>query len=170
MTSLSASVPDNSFLLPVTSFIGHSRELSETRVLLRSNRLVTLTGAGGSGKTRLAAQMARDLATEFRDGFTWCDLSSISEPSYVATNLATRLDLEDPENLVGDLQSCQQLIVLDNCEHLLTACATLAQMLLLACPELKFLTTSLQSLGLPQERVYAVPPLEVRPRHQLQTD
>ncbi len=154
-----------------TSFVGRLAELAELRQLLSTTRLLTLIGPGGCGKTRLAAQTATDLATEFADGVWWCDLVSVADPAYVPQAVAVALRLSDPAGrqpldvLAEALQKQRLLLVLDNCEHLLAACAALAHALLVACPGVTILATSLQPLGLTHERVWPTPPLQFPPTH-----
>jgi non-specific serine/threonine protein kinase len=160
--SRSGSLPS-----PHTRFVGRSRELSEIRRLLASNRLLTLTGPGGCGKTRLALQVAHELAAGFDDDVGWCDLAALSDPADVPQVIAAALNIREYsdrsllESLQDALQSRHTLIVLDNCEHVLTACASLAGVLLQACPHVTLVTTSLQPLGLPQETVWLVPPMSL---------
>lgn len=133
--------------------------------LLETTRLLTLTGAGGCGKTRLALQTAAQVASEFGDGVYWCDLASLSDPSYVAQTVARVLgSAEQPdrsalEAVIESIGTQQMLLILDNCEHVLEACAALASATLAACPHVKILATSQQSFGLPQEYAWQVPPL-----------
>ncbi|HTP08606.1 MAG TPA: tetratricopeptide repeat protein [Anaerolineae bacterium] len=151
-------------------FVGRSREISEVQNALRQFRLVTLTGPGGCGKTRLALECARQLIAAstdrlYADGVTWCDLAAVLDPAYVPERLVTALGLAEHANLsaadliIEALQSQQRLIILDNCEHLLAACTTLAEVILAKCPHVTILATSIQPLGLAQELPYSIPPL-----------
>ncbi|HEX9076869.1 MAG TPA: BTAD domain-containing putative transcriptional regulator, partial [Anaerolineae bacterium] len=151
--------------IPLTSFIGRKREMAEGKRLIASQRLVTLTGAGGSGKTRLAIQIATDLVDAFRDGVWWVELAALTEgalvPQAVAQALGVREVPNQPlsETLVHFLHARQLLLVLDNCEHLVNACAELAIELLSVCPDLKVLATSREALGLTGEVAWPVPTL-----------
>lgn len=135
--------------------------------LLATARLVTLTGIGGSGKTRLAVELARGAGAQFRDGVFFVDLTPLREPELVpqlvAQTLSLRLAPDQPplEALLEFVRPKQVLIVLDNCEHLLAACAQLAQHLLLHAHDLRLLATSREPLGIVGEAVYALPGLAV---------
>ncbi|CAG0928933.1 Putative HTH-type transcriptional regulator [Thermoflexales bacterium] len=151
--------------LPLTSFIGREEELAEIKRLLTTTRLLTLTGAGGCGKTRLALEMAHTSAPEFQDGITWVDLAPLSNPELVVPAVAVALQVrEQPdqpliETLTSLLATRQLLLVLDNCEHLLSACGPLTNSLLRVCAEVQVLATSREPLGTSRETVFLVPPL-----------
>ncbi len=155
------------FHLPTSPsrFIGRARELARVRELLQAASLLTLTGLGGSGKTRLALRTATNIAPNFADGIYWCDLTHVSDLNYVPHAVASILGIAEQrdhsatETTVEFIHTRQVLLVFDNCEHVLDACAMLAAALLAECPNAKILTTSLQPLGLPQEKIYPVPPL-----------
>jgi predicted ATPase/DNA-binding CsgD family transcriptional regulator len=151
----------------LTSFVGRRHEVADVKRLLSASRLVTLTGVGGVGKTRLALRVAADLRRAFADGVWLVDLAALTDPALVTQTVAAGLGIRDQsaravqatlQEHVGDKQL---LLVLDNCEHLLDECAALADALLRAAPGLRFLATSRQSLGIPGERAMAVPPLTV---------
>jgi predicted ATPase/DNA-binding SARP family transcriptional activator len=152
---------------PLTSFIGREREIGAVKHSLDSARLLTLSGAGGSGKTRLALQVAFDVLDNYIDGVWWVDLASIAQASLVTPTVATALSIHLVagrtlvETLIDALQSRRLLLVLDNCEHLIAECAALAHDLLAACPPLTILATSSEALGLNGERVWPVPPLQL---------
>lgn len=160
----SSTPPDN---LPFagTPFIGRQAELHQLTTLLQTARLLTLTGPGGSGKSRLALQLATQQQHLYANGICWCDLAPLSDPANVPQAVAASLHIaEEPaiaisESLVRALRQRQLLLILDNCEHLLAACAALASRLHRDCPQLTLLATSLQPLGLPAEIVWPVPPL-----------
>jgi predicted ATPase/DNA-binding SARP family transcriptional activator len=151
--------------LPVhlTRFIGRAHELSELGRLIGTTRLLTLTGAGGSGKTRLAREVAAaDAGRHAKIG--WVDLAPVSDPASIAREVATALHIPDRggragEALIGTIGDTAMLLVLDNCEHLVDATAELVEQLLRACPRLVVLTTSREALGIPSETAWLVPPL-----------
>ena len=150
-----------------TSFVGRNSELARVRELLADNRLVTVTGAGGAGKTRLAVQVAGQLAGEFSGGVWYVDLAPITDPELVPTTAARALGLPDQpgrstmDTLTRFIADRQMLVVLDNCEHLLDACAALMVALLEACPELTLLATSREPIGVAGEVSWRVPSLSL---------
>ena len=149
----------------MSSFIGREAEIIEIKQLLAETRLLTLTGTGGSGKTRLALQVAADLLAEYPDGVWLVELASASDADLVTQLTAKALGIpEQPrralmETLVERLRSKRLLLVLDNCEHLLDACATLASALLKTCFNLRILATSREAIGVAGESVWQVPSL-----------
>ncbi len=151
----------------LTSFVGRRRELAETKRLLKEFRAVTLSGPGGVGKTRLALQVAADVRRVFRDGVWVVELAELRDPGLLAHVLADRLGLSDEsgrsvaDTVVGYLKQRTALIVLDNCEHIVDACAVFVEKLLVNCPHLHVLATSRQSLGFSGEAVVRVPGLPV---------
>ena len=151
----------------LTSFVGRVAQMAEIRALLADNRLVTLTGAGGAGKTRLAIQIAAGVASEYRDGVCYVDLAPVTHAVVVPVAVARALGLPDQpgrstmETLARFVGDRQMLIVLDNCEHLLDASAALAAELLAACPGLPMLATSRESTGVPGEVTWQVPSLSL---------
>jgi predicted ATPase/class 3 adenylate cyclase/DNA-binding CsgD family transcriptional regulator len=155
--------------LPVqlSSFIGRKAEISTIREALADNRLVTLTGAGGSGKTRLALQVASDIATEFADGVWYVDLAPITDPQVVTVTVARALSLPDQPGqptmdvLLRFVRDRRMLILIDNCEHLLDASAELVIALLGACPGLTVLATSREPIGVTGEVSWRVPSLSL---------
>jgi predicted ATPase/DNA-binding CsgD family transcriptional regulator len=154
--------------LGLTSFVGREREIPELKRLLADGaRLVMLTGPGGAGKTRLASAVALEVVENFEDGVWWVELAPISDPDLVAQAVARVLNVpETPgrspaEAIAEDLRDLEILIVLDNCEHLVAACALLAGALLRACPGLGILATSREVLGIAGERNFPVPPLSL---------
>jgi predicted ATPase/DNA-binding SARP family transcriptional activator len=153
----------------LTGLLGREWELAALEELLGKARLITLTGAGGVGKTRLAVELAAGMLREFRDGVWLADLAGIADPelvpSLVMETLGVRQSSGVPvmEALGFRLRSAELLLVLDNCEHLLGACAELAVALLGGSPGLRVLATSREPLGVPGEAVYVVPPLAVPP-------
>jgi predicted ATPase/DNA-binding SARP family transcriptional activator len=160
-----AAVADPHPSLPaeLTRFIGRQRELADVRALLSRSRLVTLTGAAGSGKTRLALELVAGLP-RFA---VWVELAALREPGLIAPAVAEAAGLRE-EVGSGDLKAVARLLqrrslllVLDNCEHLVDASAELADALLRDCPELTILATSREALGVRGERAWLVPPLDV---------
>ncbi|CAL9457259.1 hypothetical protein SUDANB171_02547 [Streptomyces sp. enrichment culture] len=165
----------------LTSFVGREADLSALRAELRTARLITLTGAGGSGKTRLAEQAA--LATDGRDRYpdgAWiAELAKLDHPTAVPGAVLSALGLRETsvehhhDPAARLLEYCagrELLLVLDNCEHVITAAATLAETLLTHCPRLTVLATSREPLGIPGERVRPVEPLPPAPAHRLFTE
>ncbi|WP_207546933.1 LuxR family transcriptional regulator [Mycobacterium kubicae] len=155
--------------LPVqlTSFIGRQREMAELRDVIAPHRLVTLTGAGGAGKTRLAVEVASERSAEFDDG-VWCvDLAPITIPEVVPVTVARTLGLPDQpgrstmELLTRFFGQKKTLLLLDNCEHLLDACVLLVEELLRRCPHLTIIATSREPLGVTGELSWRVPSLSV---------
>jgi predicted ATPase len=142
--------------LPIqpTALIGREAELAYVLELLGSSRLVTLTGAGGSGKTRLALQAAAELTDEFKDGVWWVPLAAFRDPSLVEPTIAQAVGAK--EGLVEHLRSKQTLLLLDNFEQLLDAASQIGA-LLAEAPDLRVLATSRERLGLATEREYTVP-------------
>jgi predicted ATPase/class 3 adenylate cyclase len=159
--------------LQLTRFIGREREMEAVKRLLQRTRLLTLTGAGGCGKSRLALQVAAELVGEYAEGVWFVELAALSEPALVPQTLAAALGVrEEPGRpllgtLVDALRPRSLLLVLDNCEHLLPACAQLAEGLLRSCPNVRLLATSREGLGIAGEQSYRVPCLSVPDPEQL---
>jgi predicted ATPase/class 3 adenylate cyclase len=156
----------------VTSFIGREQEMTEIRHRLAATRLLTLTGAGGAGKTRLSLQVAADLVDSYRDGVWLVEFAPLADPALVPQALATVLSVqEEPgvpitQTLAQHLKPKHLLLLLDNCEHLLSACAQLTDALLRQCPEVTLLATSREGLGIAGETLYRVPSLSLPdPQH-----
>jgi predicted ATPase/class 3 adenylate cyclase len=166
------AIPNN---LPVqlTSFIGREREMGEVKDLLAQARLLTLTGSGGCGKTRLALQVAADLLEDYPDGVWLIELAVLTDPALVPATVATALGVhEEPgrptlTTLAEALKSRTLLLVLDNCEHVVGACAQLAETLLRACPNVRILATSREALGIAGETAWRVPSLSLPQSHEL---
>jgi len=160
------SWPDN-LPLQLTSFVGREREMVQVRELLASNRLLTLAGPGGSGKTRLALAVAAEVARRFGDGVWLVELAPLSDPDLVPQAVASVLGVrESPDTpLVDSLRAHigprKVLLLLDNCEHLVGACASLVDALLRQCPDLRVLATSREALGVAGETLFGVPPLSL---------
>jgi predicted ATPase/DNA-binding CsgD family transcriptional regulator len=166
-SSLKTSRVRSSLLSPTSSFIGRARELRDIQQAVPEARLLTLTGAGGTGKTRLALEAAHRLADRFAGGATFIALDSISDPMLVLQTVAATLGVIEKrsrarlESLIEFLRDRECLLVLDNCEHLVHACASLVFALLEACPALRVLATSREPLRITGEHVYSVPPLNL---------
>jgi predicted ATPase len=154
----------NNLPIQLTSFVGREKELTELKELIESTRLVTLTGAGGSGKTRLALQVAAEMIRHFQNGVFFVALAPITEPSLVASTIAQALSLTETagrsilDSLKDYLQSKSLLLLLDNFEQVISGAPLVAE-LLAACAELKILVTSREGLRISAEREYSVPPL-----------
>lgn len=153
----------NNLPIQLTSFVGRELELSELSVLLRQHRLVTLTGAGGCGKTRLGLQAAAELVSDMDDGVWFVELAGLSDAQRLPQEIATAMHLPlrepDGETLGGELSNLRCLLVLDNCEHLVSEVAALVSKLLRSCAHVNFLATSRERLAVSGERVFVVPPL-----------
>ncbi len=155
------------FAPALTSFVGREQEVAEAIALLAEYRLVTVTGPGGMGKTRLAGEVARQVATRFADGAWLVELAAVPDPGQVAAAVAAGLGVPDTpgrsvtETLVAVLSRQQVLLVLDNCEHLLAAVAELCGTLLPAADDLRVLATSREPIGLPGEARLRLRPLPV---------
>jgi predicted ATPase/DNA-binding SARP family transcriptional activator len=151
----------------LTSFVGRERELAEAAALLRNSRLLTLTGAGGCGKTRLALELAGQRRGDFADGVWSVELAALGEPELIGPAIAQALDTRlasdrAPEiALAGHIGDRQQLLLLDNCEHLVEPIAHLAEALLRRCPRLTVLATSREPLRVPGEVTWRVPSLSL---------
>ncbi len=163
----SIDVHPHNLPIQLTSFIGRMREIAEVKGLLAAARLVTLTGSGGAGKTRLALQVAADVVEGYPDGVWLAEFAPIADPALVPKTVASALNVpEHPgrdmmETLVDALRPKALLLLLDNCEHLLAACRDLAAALLRKCPQLRILATSREGLGVPGETCWRVPSLSV---------
>ena len=158
-----------------TSFIGREKELAELRQLLARSRLLTLTGAGGCGKTRLCLQVAAESLERFPDGAWLVELAPLADPGLVPQTVATVLGLkEEPgkpitQTLTEHLKDKQLLLLLDNCEHLLDGCAKLVDMLVRQCLPLTILANSREALGIGGEQAYRVPSLSLPDPKQAHT-
>ncbi len=150
---------------PLTSFVGRTREIAEVKALLAQAPLVTLTGSGGCGKTRLALEVAQRLVEAYSDGVWLVELAALSDPDLLPQAIAGAIGVrEEParplsETLAEALRPRSLLLILDNCEHLLAACTDLAARLLGRCPGLRLLVTSQEALGVGGERPWRVPSL-----------
>ena len=157
----------NNLPAQLATFIGRARELTEVRALVASCRLVTLTGAGGCGKTRLSLQLAAELLDGSGDGVWLVELAAISDEDAVAPAISGALGIAGQpgrpalETLLDALALRATLIVLDNCEHLIGACAKTADAILRRCPRVHLVATSREPLGIGGETIYWVPPLSL---------
>jgi len=168
--------PPTNLPAALTSFVGRGRELAAVEYGLAQGpgacRLLTLTGAGGGGKTRLALEVAAAVRPHYPDGVWLVELAALADPALVPAAVAAALDLRELPGasfmaamaaLTDTLQVRRMLLVLDNCEHLVAACAGLAARLLRACPHLQILATSREALGIAGETVWRLPPLSLPP-------
>ena len=148
----------------LTPLLGRTRELDETTRLLGNTRLLTITGAGGSGKTRLALELARRAAGKFDDA-VWVDLAPLSHPDLIPQQLMAALRLREIPNrdeldvVIESLRERAVLLVFDNCEHLVDACAAAAETILRSCPRATILATTREALGVGGEQTWLVPPM-----------
>lgn len=155
---------------PTSSFVGREAETTSVAAALRDHRMVTLTGVGGVGKTRLALRVAGELASEFPDGVWLFELAAVTDAAAVPDAVASVLGVtqQPGQSLAHSLAAAQQsrvrLLVFDNCEHLLDATADLVETILAQSASVKILATSREGLGVADEQVWPVPSLDVRPR------
>ncbi len=163
----------NNLPTQLSSFIGRERAMAELQSLLATTRFLTLTGAGGCGKTRLALQVAATLLADFEHGVWWVELASLTDPAFVPQQVASSLGLsEQPgrpliDTLSEALQTRKLLLALDNCEHLIAACAQLVETLLRSCAALHILATSREAFNIPGETIWPVPSLAVPDAYHL---
>lgn len=163
--------PPNNLPQQVTSFIGRERELTEAKALLAGARLLTLLGVGGIGKTRLSLQMAAEVADAYPDGLWFVELAPLTDARLVPQAVASVLGIKEEagrpvvEALLKHVKYRQLLLILDNCEHLIQACAELARQLLQSCSHLKVLASSREPLHLAGETSYLVPALAAPGTH-----
>jgi predicted ATPase/class 3 adenylate cyclase/DNA-binding CsgD family transcriptional regulator len=161
------AVVSHNFPVQLTNFVGRGAQMTDLEKLLVDNRLVTLTGAGGAGKTRLAVEIAARIAADFLDGVWYVDLAPITHPGVVAVAVARAFGLPDQpghsmmDTLLRFVRDRQLLVVLDNCEHLLDASAELVVALLGAAPGLTLLATSREPIGATGEVSWRVPSLSL---------
>ncbi|HLZ30748.1 MAG TPA: AAA family ATPase [Chloroflexota bacterium] len=157
----------NNLPLQVTTFIGRQKEIVEVNRMLLASRLLTLTGAGGSGKTRLSLHVGAEVLQQYPDGVWFVELAPLAEPGLVAQRVAATLGVRDDpaqpiaRTLVSALAAKHLLLILDNCEHLIEACASLVEALIRGCPSLRVLCTSREALRIAGETVWRVPSLSL---------
>jgi non-specific serine/threonine protein kinase len=169
-----SDTPPNNVPLRLSSFVGRQRELQHVRELLARTRILTLTGPGGSGKTRLALEVAAEslLAGEYADGVWWVGLESLADGSLVLQSIAAALGLREQvsrplEQIVSEhVRARQMLLLLDNCEHLLRACESVVERLLGIAPHLRVMATSREPLGIAGEVIWPVPPLSLETQRE----
>jgi predicted ATPase/class 3 adenylate cyclase/Tfp pilus assembly protein PilF len=163
----SLDVFPNNLPVQLTSFIGREKEMIEVKYLLSTTRLLTLVGASGCGKTRLALQVTADLLEEFEDGVWLVELAALSDPALIPHEVASTLGLGEQakdrlmEALSNHLRRKKLLLLLDNCEHLVTASASLVNTLLRNCPNLRILAASREALNITGETTWRVPSLSL---------
>jgi predicted ATPase/class 3 adenylate cyclase/DNA-binding XRE family transcriptional regulator len=168
----SLEVMPNNLPVQYTSFIGRNDEIAEISRLLGSSRLITLTGAGGTGKTRLAIEVAGNVLNQFPDGVWLIDFASLHEPALVQQMIATALRVREEPNrkliqtLIDYLRPKNLLLLFDNCEHLVATCAEVADTLLQTCPNLRIFVTSREAFGIAGENQYHVPSLSLPTKEQ----
>ena len=157
----------NNLPVQLTTFIGREREIEDAKNRLISAHLLTLIGPGGTGKTRLALQLAADLLPYFYDGVWVAELAPLADPALIVQTIASVLGLREQlgmplgELVIDYLRAKNILLIVDNCEHLVEACAQLVDQLLHACPNLKIIASSREALGITGETIYRVPSLSL---------
>ena len=166
--------PKHNLPSQLTSFIGHEKDVERIQHRLTGHRLVTLIGVGGIGKTRLSQQVANQLMDDYADGVWLVEFAALNDPTLVPQSVATVFGVQQGaghsglvETLIHFLHAKTLLLILDNCEHLLDACAELADQLLKSCPNLKILATSREALGILGEALYQVPSLTIPDTQQI---
>ncbi len=168
-SAMSSQASRNNLLAQLTRLIGREREIAEIEHLINESRLVTLTGAGGVGKTRLAHKVGAGLLAQFPDGLWFISLAALTDATLILQVIATTLKLPDAQRstqldvITAHFETRHALLILDNCEHMIAACAELIVYLLEHCPGLHVLTTSRETLRVLGEVVYRVPSLTVPP-------
>lgn len=165
----------NNLPIQLTSFIGRETEMKQVKDDLKLNRLVTLASAGGSGKTRLALQLAAEIIDEYENGVWFVDLAALNDPALLTAKVNETLGIKEEskkaieETLIDFLKEKEILILLDNCEQLVHACAELAEKLLSSCPRLKIIATSREALNCKGEKTFRIPPLTMPDPNSQQT-
>ena len=157
--------PKHNLPAQLTSFIGRKNEMQVVKDLIREYRLVTLTGTGGCGKTRLACELAASILSEFKDGVWFVDLAPVSMEDLIIKEIIETLSIKEAPNqtlivtLLEKIKDQHALIILDNCEHLIKACAEIAGRVITAAPQIKILATSREALNIMGEKIWRVPSL-----------
>ncbi len=173
LKSLGAKATPNNLPQQPTSFIGMEKAQRDVRGLLEKTRMLTLLGMGGCGKTRLSQQVAADVMDGYPDGVWLVELGPISDATLVAQSVAQALGVKEEagmplaQTVAAVLKPKRMLLLLDNCEHLLSACAQFASALMRACPQVSLLATSREPLGIGGEQVFRVPVLSMPGRKQV---
>ena len=163
----------NNLPVQLTSFIGRENEVAELKQEMNQHRLVTLTGTGGTGKTRLALQVAADLIEKYDHGVWFIELAPLTDPNLITQTILSVMGIQHSQGRVPleilkeYLQDKKSLIILDNCEHLLDSCVRLVNTLLSSAPNLEILATSREALGIQGEQIYTVPSLSIPDVHHL---
>lgn len=167
----------NNLPVQLTSFIGREEEMEDVKYLLKHSRLLTLTGSGGAGKTRLALQVAADVIDDFTNGVWLAELASVFEPSLLYQTFLKVFGLNEeqsktPENILCDfLRDKEILIIFDNCEQIVSPCAMLAEKLISKCPKLKIISTSREALNCYGENTHKVLSLKIPdPKEEFSTE
>ena len=159
------SAPNN-LPIQITSFVGREHEIAEVKQALATTRLVTLTGSGGTGKTRLSIRVATEILDRFKDGVGFIELAPTTDSDLVPNTVANALGVREQSGhpllatLVDWFRDREYLIILDNCEHLLDACATFADVILRGSQQTRILASSREALGIAGETAYRVPSLQ----------
>lgn len=175
LKSLENTLFPNNLPQQLTSFIGREKAMAEVKSLLAKTRLLTLTGSGGCGKTRLSLQVAADVLEDYSDGVWLIELAPLTDPALVPQKVAQTLGIPEEagqtiqQTLIESLKSKHLLLLLDNCEHLITACAQLTAALLRSCPQVKALATSREALGIAGEQTYRISSLSAPDPAQIPT-
>jgi predicted ATPase/class 3 adenylate cyclase len=168
--------PSHNLPTPSTTFVGREKDREQATNFLHSSKMLTIVGTAGCGKTRLALQVAYDVLEDFVDGVWFVDLAPLSVPELVIPRVASTLGIDErgegslSDRLVERLKDKHLLFVLDNCEHLKSACADLAKLLLGACPQLRLLATSREALGVTIETAWRLQPLSCPSSDQVNTE
>ncbi len=163
----SISIATNNLPTQLTSFIGRERERNEVNEKLKSSRLMTLIGPGGTGKTRLSIQVAEDQLPEFKDGVWFVELAPLSDPKLIMQSIAAVFNVRTmpgmslQDNIINFLRAKNLLLILDNCEHMVEACAQLTDQILRSSPQLKIMISSREAIGINGETIYRVPSLNL---------
>jgi predicted ATPase/class 3 adenylate cyclase len=161
----SLEVLPNNLPAQVTSFVGRGREMAEAKRLIGTTRLLTFTGPGGTGKTRLSLQLAAEILDQFPHGVWLVELSTLSDPSMIAETIISAVDIREEADrpplttLVEALRTRNLLLLLDNCEHLIAACAQIASTILRQCPRIKIIASSREPLSIEGETLWPIPAL-----------
>lgn len=156
----------NNLPVQLTSFIGREEEIEKVKVLLKNTHLLTLTGPGGAGKTRLSLQVGADIIDEFANGVWFVELAPLTDPVQLQQEILKELGIKEEtkktleETLIAYLKDKELLIILDNCEHLIEACAVLTEKLLKACPKLKIIATSREAMNCIGEQTHSILSME----------